>query len=514
MRRLQQTVRSITSNWLLLAINVGLSFFMSPFVVGKLGSTYYGIWAVAMQFTGYLFLLDFGVRESVIRYTAKYVARKQGRQLNQILNTALVIYVPITILCALLAGACAWAVPYWFDIDEAHTTEARLAVFFVGLTIAQNFVFNVFTGILQGLNRFDIANAAGLVFTFIRAGSVVVALTLGYKLVALAAINLTLAVMGGTVTTIAAIHLLRSAGVPFHLKIPRRRRLIALGRKVFGYGFYVLINNVAQKINFASDAIVIGLFLPIAAVTPYAIAGSLIDYLRSLMVSTAQVFSPLSSKLHTQRRPEDLERLLVRGAKLTVLMSLPIGITYAVLGDHFIGLWMGREYMESAGEVLLVLGLLQIISAPHYIISSVLYGMSKHGTMGMIRVGEAAAKLALSIFLVRRMGIIGVAIATAISHSVVVLGLLPTLVAHSVGVSIRRYFIGAYLRPLLACIPFLLGALWLRSYWPARNLFEFFVEVGGLCCIYLATTYALVLDDEERQTIRRFIGKKSAPVTG
>ena len=514
MRRLQQTVRSITSNWLLLGINVGLSFFMSPFMVGKLGSVYYGIWAVAMQFTGYLFLLDFGVRESVIRYTAKYVARKQGRQLNQILNTALVIYVPITLLCALLAGACAWAVPHWFKIDPAHITEARLAVFFVGLTIAQNFVFNVFTGILQGLNRFDIANAAGLVFTFIRAAAVVIALTLGYKLVALAAINLTLAILGGTVTTIAATRLLRSAGVPFHLKIPPRRRLFALGRNVFGYGFYVLINNIAQKINFASDAIVIGLFLPIAAVTPYAIAGSLIDYLRSLMVSTAQVFSPLSSKLHTQRRPEDLERLLIRGAKLTVLLSLPIAITFAVLGGQFIGLWMGHEYMQAAGEVLLVLGVLQIISAPHYIISSVLYGMSKHGAMGVIRVGEAAVKLALSIFLVRRMGILGVAIATAISHSVVVLGLLPTLVAQSIGVSIRRYFIGAYWRPLLASVPFLAGALWLRSYLPARNLLEFFIEIGVLCCIYLAATYVLVLDDEERMTIRRVMGRKPAPATG
>ncbi len=509
MAQLQKTVRSLTSNWLLLAINIALSFFMSPFIVGKLGSVYYGIWAIAMQFTGYLFLLDFGVRESVIRYTAKYVARQQGRQLNRVLNTALLIYLPITILCALLAGACAWAVPHWFNIDEAHATEARLAVFFVGLTIAQNFVFNVFTGILQGLNRFDVANAAALVFTFIRATLVVVALSLGYKLVALAAINLTLAICGGIVTTIAATRLLRKAGVPFSFSIPSRRHFIAQGRKVAGYGVHVLVNNVAQKINFASDAIIIGLYLPIAAITPYAIAGSLIDYLRSLMISTAQVFSPLSSTLRTQGRPGDLATLLVRGSKLVVLFSLPIGITFAVLGGHFVGLWMGEEFAHAAGQVLLVLGILQIISAPHYVVSSVLYGMSKHHLMGMLRAGEAAAKLALSIYLVQSMGIVGVAVATAISHSVVVLLLLPVLVSRLVELRISQYIVGVYLRPMLAAAPFLVGAMCVRIYLPARNLIEFFAEVAGLCVVYLATAYFLALDSDERQMLRRLIQKKN-----
>ncbi len=95
MARKGQTARSITSNWIMLALNVGVAFFLSPYVVKHLGSVYYGIWALANQFIGYLYLLDFGVRESVIRYTAKYVAKQQPRQLNQVLSTAILLYVPI-----------------------------------------------------------------------------------------------------------------------------------------------------------------------------------------------------------------------------------------------------------------------------------------------------------------------------------------------------------------------------------------------------------------------------------
>jgi O-antigen/teichoic acid export membrane protein len=500
--------RSIGTNWLLLGLNVGISFFMSPFVVNKLGSTYYGIWAISLQFTGYLYLMDFGVRESVIRYTSKYATRGQGRQLNQILSTALLLYAPITLGCIALTLGCAWGVPIWFDISPEYATEAQLAVMFVGFTIAQTFIFNVFTGVLQGLGRFDIANLTGIVTTIVRSTLIVVALTLGYKLVALAAIQFFMAIVGGMIGAIAATRQLKATGIPLRLRLPTKSRFAALRRNVLGYGFYVLINNVAQKINFASDAVVIGIFMPVSFVTPYAIAGSLIDYLRQLILSTAQVFNPLSSKLYTQRRTEDLALMLIQGAKLTVIVTLPIALTFAVLGKEFVGLWMGKEYMESAGSVLLILGLTQIISAPHYVVSSVLYGMSKHRTMGFMRVGEAAANLILSIILVQRMGIVGVAYGTAISHTIVVLILLPTLVTRFVAINVSGFMLGAYFRPLIAAIPFLLGAFWLRSNAAAESLLELFVQIGALVCLYLPCVYAIALNIEERNKLKQLVGSR------
>ncbi len=501
----KKTARNISSNWVLLALNIGISFFMSPFIVNKLGSVYYGIWAIALQFTGYLYLLDFGVRESVIRYTSKYVARKQGSRLNKVLSTAILLYVPITLFCIALTALCVWGVPRWFDIPETHATEARWAVLFVGLTIAQTFLFNVFTGILQGLHRFDISNVIGLVLTFVRTGLIVAALMAGYKLVALAAIQFSIGMLGGFAGAFAAARLLRRADTPLRFGIPPRRSLVALGRKVFGYGFFVLINNIAQKINFASDAIVIGLFMPVSWVTPYAIAGSLIDYLRTFIISTAQVFNPLSSQLHTQRRKEELGQLLIKGAKLAVMVTMPIAITYAVLGDVFVGLWMGPEWMVSAGEVLLILGIVQIISAPHYVISSVLYGMSQHDTIGWLRIGEACIKLILSIVLVQKLGIIGVAIGTAIPHVVLAMILLPILICSKLGMPVMRYFVGIYGRLAIAGAVYFGGALTIKRYYVAHNLIEFFAQVSALCVVYAAVVYLVALRNDEREALRRML---------
>jgi hypothetical protein len=59
----------LASSWLALASSVIVSFLLSPFVVNELGAAWYGVWGIAGQLTGSLYLLDLGVRESIIRYT-------------------------------------------------------------------------------------------------------------------------------------------------------------------------------------------------------------------------------------------------------------------------------------------------------------------------------------------------------------------------------------------------------------------------------------------------------------
>lgn len=505
-----RTARSITSNWIMLVVNVGVAFFLSPFVVRHLGSVYYGIWALANQFVGYLYLLDFGVRESVIRYTSKYVARGQPRRLNEVLSTAIMLYVPIAIATVLATFLVSWGVVDWFHIPPENAAEARAAIIFMGLTIAQTFVLNVFTGILQGLNRFDVGNAVGLASVLVRTAVIVLLLSQGYKLAALAAVYFGFALAGGLITAFFAVRLLREAGVSFRFRIPVRRRLRALARKIFGYGAFVLINNIAQKIIFTSDAVVIGAFLGVAKVAPYAIAGTLIDNLRSLMVSTAQVFSPLSSALFAQRRTAEMSELLVRGGKLVVIVTLPISLTFVLLGDVFVHLWMGEEFRVTAGQVLFVLGLTQIFSAPHYVVSSVMYGMSQHHILGYLRIGEAVANLALSLLLVRKLGVVGVAIGTAVSHLVVSAGILPVVISNLLDMRVRDYWWGIYGRTAFATLPFLAGLVLVREYLTLHNLFQFFGCIAALSAVYAASIWLVALTRvERRELIAQLPGRKA-----
>lgn len=502
-------VRSLASSWLGLAVGVLVSFFLSPFVVNKLGAAWYGVWAMTVQFVGYMYLMDFGVRESVIRYTSKYVARRNPRSLNHVLSASLIIYSAITLLALAATGVAVWGMPFWFNLEPEFWRDARVAMLFTGLTIAQTFFFNVFNGVVIGLKRWEIANAIGIVLNLVSAGLIVVFLLRGHGIVAVAAIGFGKALAGGLVNVLLASRLLDKAGMPFRFGLLAPRRLVALGRSILGYGFYVIVNNVGEKIITATDAVVVGIFMPIQAVAYYSIAGSLIGYLRALLGSSAQIFNPLASELHSLRQPEKVTAAFFLGVKVCTLVTLPVAASFVVLGEQFIHLWMGPEFAGPSSEVLTVLAVAVFLAAPQYVFASVLYGMSRHRIIALLRVAEAAANLVLSIWLVRTLGLVGVALGTAIPSAVMVVIVLPLIAGRVVGATLPRFYSQAYVRPLLAIAPFVAAAYWIDSAYPAESLIGFFLRILGLLMLYLPCAFTIVLDAAERQLIWNRVVRRS-----
>lgn len=498
-------LRSLASNWLSLGAGIAISFFLSPFVVNKLGAAWYGVWAVAAQFTGYLFLLDFGVRESVIRYTSKYVARGQRPQLNRVLSTALALYGGITPLTLAGIAIVVWRMPYWFNLEPQYWSDARIAMALAGATISSTFLFNVFIGVMMGLRQWEITNALGIALNVIRAALIVVFLWHGSGIVAVAAIQFGIATVSGLVTAILAIWMLRRRGMAFRFVWLDARRFRAFARRIFGYGFYVIVNNVGEKIITAADAIIVAVYLPIASVAYYAIAGSLVGYLRALLGSTASLFNPLASHLHALGQRQAVTEAFMLGVKINVVVTLPVAAVFALLGNRFVGLWMGEEFAGPAGEVLTILAVASVITAPQWVFSSVLYGISRHRIIAVLRIIEAIANLGLSVVLVQWIGLRGVALGAAIPSAIIVMVVLPIMAARAIGLDLHRYYFDAYLRPLLAVLPMALAAYWIRQSWPAQSLVYFFAEVAVLCLLYLPATFAITLNASERRSlVQRF----------
>src|SRR5207237_4872584 len=71
--------RSVVLNWLALAISIGVAFFLSPFIVHRLGNIAYGIWTLVNSMIAYMGLLDLGMRGAVTRFVSRH--HSQGEHL-------------------------------------------------------------------------------------------------------------------------------------------------------------------------------------------------------------------------------------------------------------------------------------------------------------------------------------------------------------------------------------------------------------------------------------------------
>lgn len=479
--------RNLLSNWAALFLGIVISFFLSPYVVNKLGDAYYGLWAVLMQFTGYLNLLDFGVREAVIRNASRANAKHAERKLNRVYSVSLALYICIGLLCVLVSLVPAYALEHWIEVDPAKLREAQLAIVLSGATIGLSFVFNLYSGILAGFQRFDLANSITVPFQLIRAAAIVVTLGAGYKIAGLALVQLCVTIASGVTLVIMCHVQMRKMQMNLHLLTLPLRRTIALAKKLLGYSVQVLISNIGQRITFASDALVVATFLPVSAVTYYAIAGSLIDYFRNFAVSTVQVFNPMASHHHALRQQDRIRGTLLSSTTVAQILGAPVLMAYMVFGEQFIGLWMGERFADPSGAVLLALGIGMLLSPAHHAMVSVLYGLGKPHIVARARIAEAIANLSLSIILVQQIGLLGVAVGTTIPHLLLTGLLLPWYACKASGLGFGEFYLKVVGRCLLVSLPFLIGALLLNHYVRFPNLAVLFLAIGGLTAVHLLT---------------------------
>jgi hypothetical protein len=100
-------------------------------------------------------------------------------------------------------------------------------------------------------------------------------------------------------------------------------------------------------------------------------------------------------------------------------------------------------------------------------------------------IGEAAANLTLSIFLVRRIGIIGVAWGTLIPSAVVSLFLRPQYVARMLELPIGKLLWQGWIRTLIAALPYAVACYFSDRFWHAQSLIGFILQIAAILPIFV-----------------------------
>jgi O-antigen/teichoic acid export membrane protein len=261
--------------------------------------------------------------------------------------------------------------------------------------------------------------------------------------------------------------------------------------------------HVSASLITASDNVVIAAYLPVTAVTFYVIGGNLVEYARALVAGITQTLTPLASSIEARRDPKQLRELVLMSSRSAAMVVLPVTCTFLLRGKSFIGLWMGPQFAGPSGQILIVLSLTMMLWAGNSATGGILLGLSKHKPIVPALFAEGLCNLALSIFLVKRIGIVGVAWGTVIPSLGNQLIFWPLYVKKALGIKPVTYVNSALIRPWISLVPFILATYCVERFWPASNLALFFFQVT------LALPFALIgywfgcLSANQRDALRR-----------
>jgi O-antigen/teichoic acid export membrane protein len=483
-----RVLKNVASSWAGLAVNVAVGFFLSPFILHRLGDEAFGLWVLIFSLTGYYGLFDFGIRSSLIRYVSKFQATGDKDQLARLINTSLFTYTCLGLALMVPSVVGSFYVDRWFHVPAAFLRDARILFFMVGASLSLGFPLGISGGILEGLQSFYLLNWTNIVSTLLRAVLIVLALTHGLGLLTVALITVALPLITSAVRAVIAQRVLP---IPYGWRYVDRHAL----KQVANYGSVTFMIMVAGRLRFRTDAVIIGTFLSASAITYFSIASRLVDYAQEVVSSLAQVFTPMSSHFHATGDYTQLRKIFLTGNRACALIMFPISVSLLMLGKSVIEAWVGPRYVTSYS----VLVILVIPSTLYYAQSTsnrILFGMSLHKSLGIVVLLEGIANVILSIALVRPLGIVGDALGTAIPLLCTAVLFLPRHLCRRLEVPLRTFLWEVYFFPLVFCVPMVLALGVMQHFFYAHRYPQLVLNLLVGICAYGIGTVWLILTRE------------------
>lgn len=271
-------------------------------------------------------------------------------------------------------------------------------------------------------------------------------------------------------------------------------------RSLWSYSLYAFLTTVAVQLVYQTDNLVVGGFVSAAAVTFYAIGGSLVRYSDQLTGAMTMSFVPAASTYESAGASEKLRALYTGGTRALMAVSLPVMATLILRGRTFIGLWMGPQYVQSSGTVLILLASTMIFSHANNAAFAIAFGTDRHKVTAKWAIGEGVSNLVLSCILVRWFGIYGVAVGTMIPNLFIHLVLWPPFIGKMVGIRPWQVFSRVWAPMFLSIIPFAIASWLVNTHVPTQSVAVFFLQTLALLPLFLGTA-ALVFRKEVRESV-------------
>jgi O-antigen/teichoic acid export membrane protein len=492
-------VRNMSANWIGYAVQVATTFLLTPFILHTLGDARYGAWALLMGLTGYYGLFDLGFRAGLTQFLARHLANKDYEKLNETASTGVLTLGLLGSLLLIVSAVLCWGAPLVFNFPSELVGDVRLAILLVGGSVAIQFPCFAFSAVLTATQRYDIANVIGISTRLLTAGLTVVLLNAGYGLVGVCVAK----VVGDLLDYAARWHVAYRLLPQLHVSFGRAN--LASWWEFTHFGIWnVLITNSKRLISY-SDAIVIGLYLPTAAISPFVLAGSVVHYFHRLIKPMTTVLFPAVVTLDAEGDTKTLRKLYLTGSRL--LLSL--GIAAATIGgfwaDDFFRLWIGTAHVDepefaSVSVLFRILMAAAVFSATQRVGVQLLLGIRRLKTLASLFFLEAILNVVLSIVLLHMYGLIGVAVGTLVPALLCEAILAPIVICRQYGIAPTTYLTSVYVRPLVFAAALVTTCFALREAVPAVQSWLQLLAIG-IASMFAAALFmiALAFKASERQ---------------
>lgn len=395
-------------NYAIILLNTIVGLLYTPYMLRMMGKSEYGLYSLVASVISYLTILDLGLGNAVVRYTAKFRAEGKQREQYEMFGMFFVLYVIIGAVALLLGSALYFNVDAMFGatmtVEELY--KARIMILLLVFNLAFTFPMSIFGSIITAYEHFVFPRAVSIIRILLNTGVMICLLYMGYRAVAMVVVQ--------TVFNVATL-LLNYIYCKRYLKIRIFFRRFRWGflQEVAIYSFWIFLNVIMDKVYWSTGQFVLGAVVGTAAVAVFAVAIQLQVMYMQFSTAISQLFLPkITGMVATNDDNRSISDLFIRTGRIQYIVMALVLSGFIVFGRQFIVLWAGAGY-EDAYIICLLFFFSLLIPMIQNLGITILQARNQMKFRSLLYIFIAMTALALQIVLARRYGGVGCAIAVS-----------------------------------------------------------------------------------------------------
>jgi O-antigen/teichoic acid export membrane protein len=405
-------------------------FTYTAFVVHRLSHSQFGILVLTGSILSYSALLDLGVGITVMKMVAERAHGGASDEVTSIVRNAVTLF---SVIGAVIFAIVLSVEPFVGGVFKVSGNELHIfqvALLIAGIGVGVSFPSAIYTVVHQAYGDYRYVNILTICIQAVQVGVGMVLLLAGFGVVALVSLAAALSIIGYLVKV-------RHSSRKFGVGARQGKSNWTVARRMFSMSVWVFLLNLAGRLIFDTDNIVVGAVLGTPAVASYQVALGPASSLQTAGDQFNMVSLTAAASLRAQQAVDDLRRLLLEATRMVAAVGMPGVVIFAVWGRQLLALWVGRSF-EASYSTLVVLSIGYLIASLNGASVQVILALDRYRVISLLSLGEAITNLVLSIVLARRIGIVGVALGTTIPLTVMAIACYMPFACRLIGLPYSR----------------------------------------------------------------------------
>jgi O-antigen/teichoic acid export membrane protein len=315
-----------------------MTFFLTPYIVARIGSEAYGMAQLAMQMTNYVAIFTVALNSMAARFITIEINKNNQGQANIYFNSVLRANTVIALLLMLPSLLVSVYVDRIFNVPAEILGDVRLTFGFVFINVIIALLGNIFTVATFVKNKLYLASARNIEGNIIK-----LLLTLAlFFLFAPRIWYITLAVIGMTLYTLITNIYYTKKLLP-EVRVSTKVYSGKAIRTLISSGIWNALDQLSNVILGSLDLWIANILLGATLMGQYSLAKSIPMFIIMFIASVISVFAPQFTVLYARDEQAKLLDALNLAMKVMALIVVVPVAFLLVFGEAFFALWLPGE---------------------------------------------------------------------------------------------------------------------------------------------------------------------------